>query len=317
MIAKTALSRETFSPKLDKIEENIIYLLSLDSKIPVKEVAKALGVGRKVAENRVAKLYETGAIKPLLIYNYYGLYKTTVLLRLSIFDEGTLSTVREISPIIKIKETLGMYDLSLLVITNNKREMDDILYRINKSLHNAILSMDIISHPIEDTMGYKSFCHKADLLQRYEMLSADVRISDDDVKVIDILKVNPHMSYKELIKKTGWTFKKLKSIIERLRRDKVIRFSVDPNYTLLDLEFHNILVKINLAKAKQFEANLMNNSRVHWVKRGAGRWDYILSVCAKNIAEFIDTSRKIRTLNKSMIFESSALVSKINVMRRI
>lgn len=77
------------------------------------------------------------------------------------------------------------------------------------------------------------------------------------------------------------------------------------------------MAKINLAKAKQFEATIIKNPRVHWIKKGTGRWDYILSVGSRDMNEFIEITRDIRTANKNIIFDYSSLVSKINVMRKV
>ena len=131
-----------------------------------------------------------------------------------------------------------------------------------------------------------------------------------------LLKSNPAISYKELEIKAKLGYKKIKEIISHLLENKIIRFSIDPDYTALGLEFHNLLVKVNLAKRREFEQNMIKHSRVHWLKRGTGRWDYILSIGARNISEFIDITRQIKSQNREIIFDSSALVSKINIMRK-
>lgn len=313
------MNRETFSPKLDEISENIIYLLSLDSRISISGIARILHINRKIIENRINQLYNKGFIKPLLIYNYSGLIKTTVLIKLTGFDGQIIEKIKGIDPIIKFKETLGLYDLSLLLVTESQKELDAILHNINKSFHNTIQNIDLVTHPMEDTMGYKSFCHKLELMQRYNMLNPDMKynLSDEERQLVGILKVNPHISYKELIKRTRWSYLKIKDTIARLQNKQIIRFSIDPDYNKLQLEFHNILAKINLAKAKQFEATIIKNPRVHWIKKGTGRWDYILSVGSRDMNEFIEITRDIRTANKNIIFDYSSLVSKINVMRKV
>jgi DNA-binding Lrp family transcriptional regulator len=169
---------------------------------------------------------------------------------------------------------------------------------------------------MEDTMGYKSFCHKPALLTRYEILRATNKISKDEDSLIALLKDKPLMKYREIMESTGWGFAKTKKVMEDLVNNKVIRFSVDPNYVALGLEFHNILVKINQAKQKHFEQIIHNHQRVHWVKKCLGRWDYILSLTAPNIQEFIDTTRELQEQWKDDVFEFTTLISKIDVMRQ-
>lgn len=310
---------KTFSPNIDQISENIIYLLSLNSKISVSELSERLNLSRKVVESRVNRLYGKGFVKPLLVFNYSGLIKATVLLKLSKFDEKVIEGILQLSKLVKVKETIGQYDLSLLIISEDRKDLELALNRINKILHQRIQKMDIIIHDLEDTSGYKSFCHNPEFLSSFKILRFDptYNLNQDERHLIDLLKHNPHQSYKELIEKTHWSFSKIKEIEQHLIDKQIIRLSIDPDYQKLGLEFHNLLVKINLAEAELFEKNIISHPRVHWIKRGVGQWDYILSICARNISEFIEITRQIRTQNKNIILDSSALISNIHMMRKI
>ncbi len=308
----------TFSPKLDVISENIVYLLSLQSRTPISEIARALKQPRKKVENRFQKLFQKKYIKPLLIYNYNGLVRATILLKLSHVDKSAIELIRGFSPLIKLKETLGMYDVSLLIISDNDSDLQLIIAKVNQLFHHSIQNLEVIYHDVEDTLGYKSFCHHTTLLRKYQMLQPDLKyeLKNEDKKILESLKENPSISYKELAIKTGFGHKRIKEIISTLKKKGIIRFSIDPDYTPLGIEFHNVLIKINLAKRTMFEQNILSNTRIHWIKKGRGRWDYILSVASRNISEFIDITREIKSKNKDIIFDSSALVSKINMMRK-
>lgn len=308
-----------FSPNIDKISENIIYLYSIDSRISTTDLAKKLGANRRIVENRVKSLYNKKFIKPLLIYNYAGLIKATILLKLSVFDNTTIQSLMQIKELVKFKETLGTYDLSLLIITTNNANLDKTINKINRLFHNKILEMDVIIHDLEDTLGYKSFCHNLEFINEYTLLEYNHKyvVTEDDQIILDKLTQKPDLSWKELIKLTGWGYPKIKRIINTLKTNSIIRVSIDPDYKRLGLEFHNMLLKINLAKRKLFEKNVINHPRIHWLKRGVGRWDYILSIAARDINEFIDISREVRTKNKNIILESSSLISKIHITRRI
>jgi len=310
---------QSFSPKLDVISENIIYLYSINSKLSVSELSKKLKVNRKIIENRTKRLYKQGFIKPLLIYNYTGLIKATILIKLSTFDDKVIEAIMQLKKLVKLKETLGKYDLSLLIITEDKKELDSILNKINALLHKNIINIDVIIHDLEDTSSYKSFCHKYELLREYKILDYNKKyvLNDEDKVILDQLILKPDLSYKDLIKITGWNYQKIKNIISNLLTKEIIRVSIDPDYNKLGLEFHNLLLKINLAKISDFEKNIIKHPRVHWIKRGVGVWDYILSVTARDISEFVDITREIRTQNEGIILDSSSLISKIHMMRQV
>jgi DNA-binding Lrp family transcriptional regulator len=308
---------ETFSPKLDKISENIIYLLSIDSRQSISNLAKKLHMSRKIVENRYNRLFDIGYIKPLTISNEKSRICFTIYVKLSKIDNKILDKIKNISGLIKLKETLGAYDLSILIDVNSQKKADKIISRISNLLHNNIIKFDVIRHELEDTLGYKSFCKNSKFLLEYEQLVVSpISLTKDQETVLNFIRKKCDFNYSELQKETGMGYKKLKQIINFLVSNKVIRFSVDPDYDKLELEFHNVLLKIRVGKKKEFENYLRSHPRIHWIKRSTGIWDYILSVTARNINEFIDIVREIRSDNKNIVLEETTLISKVNEMRR-
>ena len=307
----------TYSPKLDTISENIIYLLSLDSRQSVSALANELKVNRKIVENRVNKLFDEGYIKHLAVTNESNRIRFTVLVKLNKVDEATIHNIKKLKGLLKLKETLGLYDLSILFSVYAQKDMEDAISKLSNILHNKIISFDVLSHHFEDTMGYKSFCHELNHLQKHRLLNPQSCVlSPDESVVLNTIKKNPSISYVDLAKDTGMNYVKLKEIQGKLIQQELVRFSIDPDYDKLGLHFHNILVKIKMGKKEVFDAYLKKHSRIHWVKHSKGRWDYVLSVTARTINEFIDISKQIRTDNNDLILEETSLISKVQETRK-
>lgn len=307
----------TFSQKLDKISENIIYLLSLDSRQTVSAIASELNFNRKIVEHRVNKLFGEGYIKPLAVTNEMNRIRFTIFVKLRTIDESVLDKVRKLPGLLKLKETLGLYDLSILFSVYAQKDMEETISRLSNILHNKILSYEVVPHHFEDTLGYKSFCHDPQHFQKHCLLEPkSVLLSDKESLVLSIIKKKPIISYAELSKQTGIAYLKLKEIQNKLVQNGLVRFSVDPDYEKLGLNFHNILVKIKLGKKEAFERYLKHHPRIHWVKHSKGRWDYVLSVTARNINEFIDISKQIRADNTDLILDETSLISKVQETRR-
>src|SRR3989344_3830572 len=152
---------ETFSPKLDKISENIIYLLSLDSKTSVSNIARILCKPRKIIENRVKKIFDKGYVKPLLIFNHDNMVRATLFLKLSHVDAKVIEAIRKTSPLIKLKETLGMYDLSILVIANEEEELQRIISQINEKFHDSLQNLELVYRSEEHTSELQSHVNLA------------------------------------------------------------------------------------------------------------------------------------------------------------
>ncbi|MBU4501451.1 MAG: Lrp/AsnC family transcriptional regulator, partial [Nanoarchaeota archaeon] len=177
---------------------------------------------------------------------------------------------------------------------------------------------DVLTHYYEDTLGYKSFCHDYKLLQYYKpMEPVLVELSKDQELILNILMNHTNISYLELSRKTKFNYLKLKRIIKYLVFNGLIRFSIDPDYRKLGLEFHNMFIKIKISEKNIFEDYIKSNPRVHWIKFCQGKWDYIISITAKDINEFIDITKNIRTENKKIIIEETSLISKVKTPRKI
>jgi len=289
---------ETFSQKIDKISENIIYLLSIDSKISISDLAKKMNINRRIVENRYNHLFKEHYIKYLTVSNEKTKVRFTIYIKLSKIYPELIKKIREIPQLIKLKEMLGSYDLSLLVEMDSQNKADKIISRISNMLRNNILKFDVIRHEFEDTLGYKSFCHKNEFLSGYKLLMTNrISLTKDQETVLKHIKERPNFSYSDLRKEIKMSYRKLKDIINFLVSNNIIRFSIDPDYDMLGLEFHNILLKIIISKKKEFESYLVKHPRIHWFKRSIGRWDYVLSITAKNIAELVDIVREIREEN--------------------
>ena len=155
------------------------------------------------------------------------------------------------------------------------------------------------------------------LIQEYVPLQQkQYLLNDEEERVISFLRERPLLKMKELMAQTGYGYQRIKKILVSLHGKDILRFSVDPDYTRLGLEFHNALVKIHPAHSKAFEKSIFHHPQVHWMKKGLGRWDYILSITARNITEFINITQEIREQNRTLILEFTALISKVNVMRK-
>jgi DNA-binding Lrp family transcriptional regulator len=308
---------KAFSPRLDKISESMIYLLSLDSRITISELSKELNVNRKIVENRFNNLFNKKYIKPLAVTNENNRFRFTILAKLSTFDPKTFEKIRKTKGLLKLKETLGAYDISMLFDVYSQKNKEEIIEKISNLLSESTISFDVVHHSFEDTLGYKSFCHDPKYFSNYIPLSNNsLNTNGDELKVIGVIKENPLESFVELSRKTKLGYPKIKLILNKLQEHKAIRFSVDPDYEKLGLQFHNILLKIKPGKKVQFDQYIRKHPRIHWVKESLGRWNYILSIATRDINELIDVSKQIRTENQDTVLEETVLISKVKEARK-
>jgi len=307
----------TFSRKLDKISENILYLLSLDSHMPLSTIAKHLGVTRRIVETRVKKLFSHYRVRHQLIVNNKNLLRVTVLIKLGYFEPNLIDSLKKAPSLVYLKETLGSYDIMLLFQVDDLDEIQSIVTNLAKACKNHLQALETITHDFEDSLGYKVFCHEAKLLSLYQPLTRKIpSFSKEENLLVQAIQQYPDLSYQRLSETTSLSQKRIALSLKQWKREGFIRYTIHPAYNRLGLQFHNLCVKTNVVHKKKFEHYLLNNPHIHWFKTGKGRWDYILSICSTTIAQFIDVNRMIRSENKHIILDSSALITKIDVRRK-
>ncbi len=93
---------QLFSPNLDVISENIIFLLSLNSRQSVSKLAKKLNINRKIIENRYNKLFNENYIKYLTISNEKNRFCFTIFAKLSKIDVDLIERIKKLNYILKL-----------------------------------------------------------------------------------------------------------------------------------------------------------------------------------------------------------------------
>src|SRR3989338_5930530 len=290
-----AAKKDTYSQILDEKSENIVYLLSIDSRMPVADVAEALGLKRNQVDRRLQRLLREGFVKYYTVNNAAAGFRATILLRLRRIDEELLTTFQSIPSVRFVRETLGVYDLQLVCFVSSREELDALVQKVGKLAHGRILRFDVLPHDWTSPLGYKAFCHNQELLQRFRFtVPGSRKVSAREQEILEALKKQPVASYRELAKSTGTGFRTLREALDGLRKDGLVRFSVFLNYPKLGLQYDYMLCQAEPSRRAAFEKYLVSHPRVHWVKRGQGRWEYVISIVSRNNAELIDTTWQLR-----------------------
>ncbi len=305
----------TFSNYLDPLCENIVYLLSLDCRTSTSKLADELGVTRRKVETRVERLFSEGFVRPALINNAPPATYVTILMELRAIKQPIIEKIRKLPTLTVFRETTGMYDFSVVCRPPSWSAVREVVNKVSTLLHRNTINFDVLPHEYMSALTYASFCHKAELKKEFSMVRPAKReITKWEIKVLKALETDARMSYREISKQTGIRFERVSKIVSALKNDALIQCTIYPDYRKLGLEYHYYLARVEPLKRQQFENYITEHPRVHWVKPcipGFSRWDYVLSVVAQSIDDYIDTTRQIRTDNRGILRDHTELINKL------
>lgn len=122
---------------LDEIDKEILKVLQKNSRTPLREISKQVGLAESTVYERIKKLKERGIIKKFTIIpdpESLGFHLLAFILIKA--KAGKYSDVAEkliaYPEIVEIYETTGDYDMIVKIRTRSSEELNDFLDRIGE-----------------------------------------------------------------------------------------------------------------------------------------------------------------------------------------
>ena len=122
---------------LDEIDKEILRVLQKNSRTPLREISKRVGLAESTVYERIKKLKERGIIKKFtIILNPESLGFHLLAFILIKAKAGKYAEVAEklisYPEIVEIYETTGDYDMILKIRTRSSEELNDFLDKIGE-----------------------------------------------------------------------------------------------------------------------------------------------------------------------------------------
>lgn len=134
------------------------------------------------------------------------------------------------------------------------------------------------------------------------------KLDGKDKKILSVLDKNGRASVSEVARKTGLDRDVVHYRIQRLIKQKYIRFfhtSMDwiklgyPIFAYVNITLQNF----NDENEKKFYQSLVKNKHVAYVAKTSGRWDWIIAIVAKDLLQFDSIIKEVRKEFSDMIKE--------------
>jgi Lrp/AsnC family transcriptional regulator, leucine-responsive regulatory protein len=126
-----------------------------------------------------------------------------------------------------------------------------------------------------------------------------VKLDQKDKKILEILNTNARLSIADISRKTGIQRDSVLYRINKMKKQKVIRFfhtTVNPGvlgypiYSFVNFMLYNLTQD----KEKTFRAYLKGHPNIVYVAKTTGKWDFTISVAAKDLKHFDSIMTELR-----------------------
>jgi len=120
--------------QIDKLDEKILQMISLDARVPFLEVARECNVSGAAIHQRIQKLTNLGIIKGseyIIDANKIG-YQTCSFVGIFLKDPGqfryVVNELLKIPEVVECHYTTGQYDMFIKIYARNNKHMLSIIH---------------------------------------------------------------------------------------------------------------------------------------------------------------------------------------------
>jgi len=282
--------------KIDLKDRKILYHLDLDSRQPLSQIGKKVGLPKSVVSYRIDKLKKLGVIKNL--YTVINLYKLgyNILRFYFTYQYATPEIKKEIIDYFRklkyagvIHSVEGDYDLVVYIFIKNLSEFYSI-WEKTLTKYRDYFATQTLSFYYQENMYNNAFLidEKTDR-KRVDVYGdkSTVEIDELDLKILAHLSPNARIPASEIAKQLNVTTVTIANRIKKLIDLKVIQwFRTSIDFTKLGYRWYKVdIVLKDLKKLQPILDYIKVNPNFVGVDRTLGYVDLELEFYLKNISE--------------------------------
>lgn len=295
--------------KLSLKEKKILYLLRLNARMPVSEIARKIGCSRELTQYTLKNLIKKKKIVEnfFIEIDYYklGYQVTYVFIKLR---NNSLAEIRRVTDQIKKMKWIcwgatffGGHDIIIEIVSKNICLFDETFSNLRKLIGDNIVEcyslniLEIRRFPIKFLLGDKDIKSLGKIppktIKKREF--GTYNLSNEEKSILKELTKNPRLRIFNLALKLGFSYNKIKNHLDHLIKEKIILgFMTSFRFDRLKyagLNTFDVLARFNEDKEhskKMFEAYLENHKNISsLVKFTGGGYDYLFWIYAPHLNE--------------------------------
>ncbi len=303
--------------KLDLVDKKILYILHQNARYSNTAIAKKLRLKRETVAYRIKRMMESNFLYgnlTLLDHRRLGLRNYLIYIKLkTLSDEKKLiDFLFDFDQITRLKNCSGSYDIQILASVRQEEEFVQLLDNIIDDYHHVIHGYDILEILEEDFLGLDFIlrgeeCSQLNISERkgstfqkeFEASKGDhsqVKLDRKDKEILELLKLEAAASIRHISEKVNLAPVAVDNRIKKMILSGVIkRFMPLASLSQMGYQWWKVFFKFKHLNKEKFFTFLKYHSNVVWYIKMIGRWDYHLSVFARDNADFHRIIDEIRT----------------------
>ncbi len=306
---------------LNQSERKVLTLLEEDCRLPANQIAKKTRLSPEGVLKIIKRLEEAGVITRFntkINYSRVGYKIYPVHIKLLKLNHKIMDEIKEM--VSKHKTCAwytfceGEYDLLLsfkILSEKDKLDMDQLLLEISDNVLEKEVSIVLRAFEIGKSFLDKEYHAKLFATFNHEFEKAE--LSDDEMKILNILKRNSRETVLNLSKKVNLSARVISSKIKKLEKLEVISgFKTKINTAALN--YQPCIALINLGRyseqeLRKFITYCQQKAGINYLVRQIGKYDIELTIDVHDVNDFYRLMDDIRE-QFSFIKKITTLISK-------
>lgn len=316
--------------KLDVIDRKIVYLLSQNARFSDSSIAKALKTSKEVVHYRIKRMQKEGFLCgfiTLVADRALGQVVNTVDLQLHPGFEPAELVQKLVSDsrVSHVKHYNTQLDLQFGVTTNSAHEFA-AFFEIFLEQHHRIIKDYTISIILEESYTGLDFIldgikdlplvaeRKGSSFQK-EFMDApehDYLPDEKDRTILNALRLNARLPLLQLAQKVHLAAPSVQRRISAMVQSRVIKaFIPYAQFSYLGYQWHTLHLRTKNLSQEQLLQFLRQHPNGVWLSRRLGKWNYHVTIFARNNTEFNAVVQELcRTFREHIIAYDSSIVFK-------
>ncbi len=287
---------------MDKKDKKILTELILNSRIPVNQLAKKVGISREVAAYRLNNL-----IKEKIILSFNTITNTEALgfLRFGCCIQLKNITAQKEKEFLDflinhdfvtyLGSIVGKWNFGFDLLAKDREHLEKIIKEITGYAPESIESFIVINTGAEEFFPTKLMGVNKEIT--YKKLDKNINLDKTDLGILKLMSANSRIEYIELSKKLNLTPNAIKYRIKNLENSGVIQgYTISLDIKKLGYEWRNIRIKLIGNKTKLLKNFLRQSKNVVYFYEYLGNenWDLDVGVIVQDSLELRDFILELR-----------------------